>query len=123
MFVNIDVSDYFFDSLSDEASGIALTSLNKTVSTSILNMSSLLQDVAIICGVCFVLASLFKFHQHKLNPTQVPISQGVTLLLVGAALTVFPLIVGTVERATFGTANKVEKLNTTTAFSKLIGGQ
>jgi intracellular multiplication protein IcmD len=62
----------------------------------------MLEDVALICGVGFILASFFKFHQHKLNPTQVPMSQGVTLLVIGAGLSVFPHLLNTASSGVFG---------------------
>ena len=82
--------------------GIALSSITANVNTTISELSKILTDIALIAGVGFILASLFKFHQHKLNPTQVPISQGVTLLLIGAALTLFVVMLPTAKRAVFG---------------------
>ena len=72
------------------------------IDTSVKNIMSILQDVAMVTGVGFVIASFFKFHQHKMQPTQIPLSQGVTLLLVGAGLTVFPSLLGTTTKSAFG---------------------
>ncbi len=82
--------------------GIALSSITANVNTTVSQLSRILTDIALIAGIGFVLASLFKFHQHKLNPTQIPISQGVTLLLIGAALTLFVVMLPTAKRAVFG---------------------
>lgn len=84
--------------------GIALSSITANVNTTVSEMSKILTDIALIAGIGFILASLFKFHQHKLNPTQIPISQGVTLLLIGAALTLFVVMLPTAKRAVFGSA-------------------
>lgn len=86
-------------------SGIALSSITAHVGSTVSQMSRILTDIALIAGVSFILASFFKFHQHKLNPTQVPISQGVTLLLIGAALTLFVVMLPTAKRAVFGGAS------------------
>lgn len=72
------------------------------VAGSIKDLMSILQDVAMVTGVGFVIAAFFKFHQHKMQPTQIPLSQGVTLLLVGAGLTVFPSLLGTTTKSAFG---------------------
>lgn len=84
--------------------GIALSSITANVNTTVSEMAKILTDIALIAGIGFILASLFKFHQHKLNPTQIPISQGVTLLLIGAALTLFVVMLPTAKRAVFGSA-------------------
>ena len=63
-------------------------------------------DVSLIAGIGFVVASFFKFHQHKQNPQQVQMSQGVSLLLIGCGLTLVPLLVPTASVAVMGTAAK-----------------
>ncbi len=90
--------------------GIALSSIAGNVDTSIKELSTVFVDIALIAGVGFVMASFFKFHQHKLNPTQVPISQGVTLLLIGAGLILFPTMLPTAKRAIFGSSAEIAKI-------------
>lgn len=90
--------------------GIALSSIASNVDTSVKELSTVLSDISLIAGVGFVMASFFKFHQHKLNPTQVPISQGVTLLLIGAALIIFPSVLPTAKRAIFGSGAEIAKV-------------
>lgn len=85
-------------------SGIGLGTITSHVNSTVSQIARILTDVALIAGISFVLASFFKFHQHKLNPTQVPISQGVTLLLIGAALTLFVVMLPTAKKAVFGSA-------------------
>jgi len=90
--------------------GIALSSIASNVDTSVKELSTVFSDISLIAGVGFVMASFFKFHQHKLNPTQVPISQGVTLLLIGAGLIIFPSILPTAKRAIFGSGAEIAKV-------------
>lgn len=90
--------------------GIALSSIASNVDTSVKEISTVISDISLIAGVGFVMASFFKFHQHKLNPTQVPISQGVTLLLIGAGLIIFPSILPTAKRAIFGSGAEIAKV-------------
>lgn len=83
------------------ASPVTLSAISHNVTKSVKSVSDMLEDVALICGVGFILASFFKFHQHKLNPTQVPMSQGVTLLVIGAGLAVFPHLLNTATQGVF----------------------
>lgn len=88
------------------AAGVGTLSVDviqKNVAHTVGGVSQVLMDFSVISGVAFVFAAFFKFHQHKLNPTQVPLSNGVVLLLVGAALCVFPSLIGTGSKAVFGT--------------------
>lgn len=85
-------------------SAIPLSQIAGNVDTTVKNLAIVLSDLSLIAGVGFVMASFFKFHQHKLNPTQVPISQGITLLLIGAGLTLFPSLLPTATKAVFGSA-------------------
>lgn len=102
-------------------SGIALSTISANVDSSVKELSTVLSDISLIAGVGFVMASFFKFHQHKLNPTQVPISQGVTLLLIGAGLVLFPTMLPTAKRAVFGTSAQIDTLGGGQIHS-IIGG-
>ena len=82
--------------------GVSLSTIATNVGSSVTNLAKILEDVALVAGVGFIMASFFKFHQHKLNPQQVPMSQGITLLLVGAGLAVFPHLIPTASHAVFG---------------------
>ncbi len=95
----------FFMSTDVMAAGLSSPSIGAikaNISSSIKDLMTILQDVAMVTGIGFVIAAFFKFHQHKMQPTQVPLSQGVTLLLVGAGLTVFPSLLGTATKSAFG---------------------
>lgn len=85
-------------------SPITLSGINTNVTKGVGQVASILQDIATVAGIGFIFSSFFKFHQHKQNPTQVPLSQGITLLVIGAALAVFPHLIGTVSKGVFGTS-------------------
>lgn len=57
--------------------------------------AQILQYIAVIAGVGFVFGAFHKFHANKMNPTQVPLSQGITMLLIGSGLLVFPTLLET----------------------------
>jgi intracellular multiplication protein IcmD len=107
--------------LADPATqGLALKDVSDNIKHTVGSLAVILNNVALIAGIGFVLASFFKFHQHKLNPTQVPMSQGITLLLIGAGLTLFPIIIPTAKTAVAGSDAQVSKLSGG-EISKLIG--
>jgi len=83
-------------------SGVSISEIASNVGVSVGHLAVVLTDVSLIAGIGFVMASFFKFHQHKLNPTQVPLSQGITLLMIGAALMLFPTMLPTATHAIFG---------------------
>lgn len=85
------------------SSAITVTNLETNLGNTVTELSIILSNISLIAGIGFVLASFFKFHQHKMNPTQVPLSQGITLLLIGAALLLFPRLLPTAAKAAFGT--------------------
>jgi intracellular multiplication protein IcmD len=88
---------------SDVMAAVTIGAIKTQIAASTKSLVTILQDVSMVAGIGFVIGSFFKFHQHKMNPTQVPISQGITLLLVGAGLAVFPTLVGTASQSVFGT--------------------
>lgn len=105
----------------DAASGLDLKDISSTIGSTVTHVSVILSNVALIAGIAFVLASFFKFHQHKLNPTQVPLSQGITLLLIGAGLSIMPIMVPTAKNAIVGDDAKVSQISGSNMTS-LIGG-
>src|SRR3989338_5768309 len=82
------VAGFFCVNLAAQAA-VSLTGITTAVGTGTTDVAKMIKDVALVTGIGFVLASFFKFHQHKLNPTQVPLSQGITLLVIGGALSIF----------------------------------
>ena len=72
---------------------VTLSSIQANIAVSVTQIAKMLQDLSLACGIGFILSSFFKFHQHKLNPTQIPLSQGLSLLIIGGCLTMFPLFI------------------------------
>ncbi len=104
-----------------ETTGIPITTIATTVDNSVLSLATILIDVSLIAGIGFIMASFFKFHQHKQNPTQVSMSQGVSLLLIGCGLTLVPLLVPTASQAVLGTNAKTSQVGGSD-IKALIGG-
>ncbi len=72
--------------------------------------AQIIQYIAIIAGVGFVFGAFHKFHANKMNPTQVPLSQGITMLLIGSALLVFPTLLETGSKMMIGDNAKVAQI-------------
>ena len=104
------------------ADPLTLSNIENTVGDSVVTIAMLMTDVALISGVGFIMASFFKFHQHKLNPTQVPMSQGLTLLLIGAGLCVFPSLIPTASDSVFGGNAPMAEVHGTGIAALLTGG-
>lgn len=68
----------------ETASGIGGISSN--INKNLKEVAKLISQVAFIAGMLFFLAGLFKFKQHKDNPTQVPVGTPLTMIVISAAL-------------------------------------
>jgi intracellular multiplication protein IcmD len=85
---------------------VTLTTVAASVDNTVGQLATVLVDVSLISGIGFIMASFFKFHQHKQNPQQVQMSQGISLLLIGCGLTLIPLLIPTASVSVLGTAAK-----------------
>lgn len=56
-------------------------------------IGKLMIGTAYIAGIGFSIAGIFKFKQHRDNPTQIPIGTPIALLVVGVVLVFLPSIV------------------------------
>ena len=99
---------------------VTIKTVQETIGRTVVNIATIISNIALVAGIGFLLASFFKFDQHKKNPTQIPISQPLTLLLIGAGLCLFPTIMPLVQTSVFGTDAKAGQVGKGTAES-LIG--
>lgn len=109
----------FFATESLAVTQLTVSGIQKNLSHGITSITIVMEDIALVAGIGFIFASFFKFHQHKMNPTQVPLSQGVTLLVIGSGLAVFPHLLSTTTQGVFG--QNVTTLGSS-SISKVIGG-
>lgn len=89
--------------------GKDLQTIKDNMQNSVGLVANILVMLSTIAGIGFIMASFFKFHQHKMNPQQTPMSQGITLVIIGAAMVVFPYLLQPVSQAVFG--NKVAQIS------------
>lgn len=67
-----------------------LGTLAQNVTGSFSQFGSLIVSLSYVAGIGFGVAAVFKFKQHKDNPTQVPIGQPFTMLAISAGLVFMP---------------------------------
>ena len=65
-------------------------------------IGKLMIAVSYLAGIGFVLASLFKFKQHKDNPTQITLGTPLALLVIGILLIFLPLLIKPAGESIFG---------------------
>lgn len=68
----------------EEGKGIG--EIAKNVTGSFKNIAQLMLAIAYIAGVGFAVAAIFKFKQHKDNPTQIPLGTPIALLAIAISL-------------------------------------
>lgn len=69
-------------------------------------IGKLILAIAFVAGIGFVMASVFKFKQHKDNPTQIPLGTPIALLAVGVTLIFLPSIITPAGTTLFGEGAK-----------------
>ena len=89
------------------ATGLGLVAQN--ISGSFQFIGQLLIGVAYLAGIGFGIASIFKFKQHKDNPTQIPVGTPIALLVIAVALVFLPLLFKPAGETLFG-KTEAEKL-------------
>ncbi len=65
------------------------------------NIGHLIKAIAYIAGIGFFVVSIFKFKQHKDNPTQIPVGTPIAYFCVGSALVFIPSIMDIMGQTVF----------------------
>lgn len=93
--------------------GVTVGTIADNLKTSITSVGSLITAVSVVAGIGFGVAAMFKFKQHKDNPTQVPLGQPLAFLSIAVLLVWLPFILasggttmGTDATGTAGTEGK-----------------
>ena len=84
------------------ASAATIGSLAYNVTGSFAQIGSLMMGVAYVAGLGFGISAIFKFKQHKDNPTQIPIGTPFALLAVSVVLMFLPSIYAPAGATVFG---------------------
>ncbi|MCP8352380.1 type IV secretion protein IcmD [Candidatus Synchoanobacter obligatus] len=70
----------------EEAAASGIGKIAKSIEGNLQAVGSLIAQVAFVAGMGFFVSAVFKFKQHKDNPTQVPIGTPMSMLGISAAL-------------------------------------
>jgi len=92
------VGDAFAQATTEEG----ITGIAKRVTGLTSTLANMMIAISYIAGIGFVLASLFKFKQHKDNPTQIPLGTPLAMLVIGIILVFLPAIFKPVGESIFG---------------------
>jgi intracellular multiplication protein IcmD len=66
--------------------------LAESMASTFTNVTILITGISYIAGAGFTIGALFKFKQHRANPTQVPLIEPLALLGIAAGLLFLPSI-------------------------------
>lgn len=80
--------------------------VSQNVTGSISGLGLLVTAGSYLAGLAFTISAIFKFKQHKDNPTQVSIGQAVGILLIAISFLFFPSIMSSMGSTMFGSAAK-----------------
>jgi len=76
--------------------------LAKNITENFTNIGKLLISTAYVAGIGFGIAAIFKFKQHKDNPTQIPIGTPFALLGVSVMLVFLPGLYNPLGQTVYG---------------------
>jgi intracellular multiplication protein IcmD len=76
--------------------------LAANVTKSFENIGLLMIVASYIGGFALTIAAIFKFKQHKDNPTQIPVGTPIALLVIGIILVFLPSLFGSAGQTIFG---------------------
>lgn len=82
--------------------GQDIASIADNIKNSYSSLGELLIGTAYLAGIGFAIAGVFKFKQHRDNPTQVPLGTPLALLGVGIVLVFLPSLFGPSGQTIFG---------------------
>jgi len=94
-----------YTSVASAVETITLSSVLSNMNTTSSDLAGILQNLCLLIGICFIIAGIFKAHQHKNNPTQITFGHALTLIVIGAALILFPYLLKLSASTLMGTTD------------------
>jgi intracellular multiplication protein IcmD len=81
----------------------SLGTVAQSIRGSMGDLASLITAASYVAGIGFAMMGMLKLKAHKDNPTQVPLSQPLVLLIIAAGLVFLPSIISTAGETIWGT--------------------
>ena len=91
-------------SLARAAEGTTVATVAENITSTFSSLTKLITGGAYVVGFSLTMVGVLKLKAHKDNPTQIPISTGLALIFVGAALVFLPNLLGVGATTIFGDA-------------------
>jgi intracellular multiplication protein IcmD len=91
---------FFTGSVFADTAGLG--QIAQTVTNSFEQFGQLMIAVSYLAGIGFSIAAIFKFKQHKDNPTQIPLGTPLALMAVGIILIFIPSFITPAGKTLFG---------------------
>lgn len=88
--------------------GKSLGDVAGSITQSMTNLAKLITAVSYVAGIGFAMMGLLKLKAHKDNPTQVPLSQPMVLLIIAAGLIFLPSVISTIGATIFEGGQKAD---------------
>ena len=88
-----------------QALAVNIGGIADTITGSFSSIGKLMIATAYIAGMGFSVAAVFKFKQHRDNPTQIPVGTPIALLAIGVVLIFLPGIIAPVGETMFGNSS------------------
>lgn len=88
------------------ASASTLGGMASQITASFTAVTKLITSLSYLAGLAFSIGAIFKFKQHKDNPTQIPIGTPIALVFVAAALLFLPTILSVTGTTMLGSGAK-----------------
>jgi len=85
-----------------DTGGTTLATIAENITNTFSSLVKLITGGAYVVGFALAMVGILKLKAHKDNPTQIPISTGVALIFVGAALVFLPTLLGVGASTIFG---------------------
>lgn len=98
---------FFFSTETFATAAKSLGDVAESVRSTMQNVAALITAVAYVGGIGFAMMGLLKLKAHKDNPTQVPLSQPITLLCIAAGLVFLPALIKTAGQTIWGQQDAV----------------
>ncbi len=88
--------------LSDAVAATSIGGIAANITGSYTNIGKLMAGTAYLAGIGFAIAGIFKFKQHRDNPTQIPLGTPLAMVVIGALLVFLPSIFAPAGATIFG---------------------
>ena len=100
---------------------LTVGSIGSQATKSMQGLSYMINAAALVIGMGFAVGAVFKFKQHKDNPTQIPVGTPVALIFIAAGLLFLPSVFGSLGETLFGGSQEANTVTGKNSWVKSTG--